>query len=39
VDNVSKQPDPAVIAAEKAQKRWWFRKLKLKELNDKVVTS
>jgi YidC/Oxa1 family membrane protein insertase len=24
------QPDPAVIAAEKAQKRWWFRKLKLK---------
>jgi YidC/Oxa1 family membrane protein insertase len=31
------QPDPAVIAAEKAQKRWWFRKLK-KELNDKVVT-
>jgi YidC/Oxa1 family membrane protein insertase len=30
------QPDPAVIAAEK-QKRWWFRKLKLK-LNDKVVT-
>jgi hypothetical protein len=29
------QPDPAVIAAEKAQKRWWFKKLKL---NDKVVT-
>jgi YidC/Oxa1 family membrane protein insertase len=31
------QPDPAVIAAEKAQKRWWFRKLKLR-MNDKVVT-
>jgi YidC/Oxa1 family membrane protein insertase len=28
------QPDPAVIAAEKAQKRWWS---KTKELNDKVV--
>jgi YidC/Oxa1 family membrane protein insertase len=32
------QPDPAVIAAEKAQKRWWFSSNKAKELNDKVVT-
>jgi YidC/Oxa1 family membrane protein insertase len=32
------QPDPAVIAAEKAQRDGWFRKLKAKELNDKVVT-
>jgi hypothetical protein len=31
VDNVSKPTRSLVIAAEKAQKRWWFRKLKLKD--------